>query len=82
MALRLHEPAHHAKDGVQVVGRVRDEGGDDGVVGPFARCQDIRVARVQGEAAAAVLQNEAAVFRDYARAETTIIGARELVNWM
>jgi len=47
------------------------------VVGPFARCQDIRVARVQGEAAAAVLQNEAAVFRDYARAETTIIGARE-----
>ena len=46
MTLRLHEPAHHAEDGVQVVVRVCDEGGDDGVVGSLARCQDVRVVRV------------------------------------
>lgn len=78
MTLRLHEASHDAVAGVQgAVGGVGDHGGDDGVVGPFARGDDVRVVRVEGEAGAAVLEGEARVCGDDAGAEAGEVAVDE-----
>lgn len=75
VALGLHEAAHDAVDGVQALVRgVCDEGGDDGVVGAFARGVDVWVVRgLEDEVAASVLQGEAAARGDDAGAEAGVV---------
>lgn len=79
MALGLHEAAHNAVDGVEgLIGGVGDEGGDDGVVGAFAFAEDVRVVGgLEDEVGGAVLEREAAVARDDARAEAGVVGVDE-----
>ena len=66
--LRLHVAPHHAEaePGLAVLG---DEAGDDRVERPLVRLEAVGVRRVEREQAAAVLEREAEVARDVARAE-------------
>ena len=79
VALRLHEAAHDAVDGVQgIVGGVGQQGRDDGVVGPLAGGVDVGVVgRVEDEVGAAVLQREAAALGDDAGAEAGVVAVDE-----
>ena len=78
VALRLHEPAHDAVDGVQrAVGRVRDHRRDDGVVGSLAGGKDIGMIRGKREIGAAVLQCKAASLGDNAGSEPCVVGIDE-----
>ena len=72
MALRLHEAAHDAKwaHGRAVLGQ---EARDDGVVGPFARRQAVRVGRIEREIVAAVLQRNAGAGHHQARTKAHVI---------
>src|SRR5256885_566538 len=58
VALRLHGAAHHAKahDRLAVLG---DEPRDDRLVGPLARADLVRMAGLQDESSAAVLERDA-----------------------
>ena len=68
MPLGLHVAPHQAErePGLAVLG---DEAGDDRVERPLVRLQPVGVRRVEGEQAAPVLEREAEVARDVARAE-------------
>jgi len=72
VALRLHEAAHHAERPHRraVTGQ---EAGDDGVVGPLARCQGVGVARVQVEVMAPVVQRHACARHHHAAAEAHVV---------
>lgn len=88
VALGLHEASHDAVDAVKgLVGGIGDHGGDDGVVGSFIRCEDVRVVGgLKSEIRGAVLQGETTPFRDDGGAETRVIavdkgdGVAELVG--
>lgn len=71
MALRLHEPAHNAKDRVErVCAGVGEKRGNDGVVGALGGRETVRVCSGEDEAGTAVLEGEAAGLGDYGGAET------------
>ena len=65
VTLRLHEAAHDAEDGVQLLYTFRVQlgggGGDDGVEGPLARRQAVGVFPVEDEIGAAILHGEQAL---------------------
>lgn len=78
MALRLHEAAHNAVDGVQrAVVFIGDHSRDDGVIWAFPGGDGVWMAGDELEVAAAVLQDEAAAFGDDAGAETVEVGVYE-----
>lgn len=78
VALRLHETAHDAVDGVQgAVRGVGDHCRDDGVVGAFARGEHVGVVGAEVEVCAAVLESEAATCGDDARAEAGVVAVDE-----
>ena len=66
----LVEAAHDAEPDVHVA--LLHEGGNDGVVGPLARRERIRVRRVQFEQPAAILQREAVIVHHHARPEVLV----------
>lgn len=56
---------------------VGDHGGDDGVVGSLSGSQDVRVAGLEVEVRAAVLEREAAALGDDAGAEAGVVAVDE-----
>src|SRR5688500_15478756 len=54
VALRLHEAAHHPEAGGQRAARGGGEGWNDGVEGPLARGERVRMRRVEREVVAPV----------------------------
>lgn len=73
MSLRLHEPSHDPKHGVERPVQFGDHRRDDGVVGALVRGEGVGVALGEGEAAAAILKAEVVAFGYYAGAEATIV---------
>ena len=72
MALGLHEAAHDAEgtDGNAVL---REERRDDGVVGALSRLENVGVSLLQREAVAPVVQGDARLRDDHARAESHVV---------
>lgn len=60
VSLRLHEAAHHTEAEEEVISAC-SHSWDNGVVGSFAWCNAVRMAFLEDEACAAVLQREPAV---------------------
>src|SRR5690606_40509553 len=72
-ALRLHRAAHHAIAQPGLAAR-RHERRDDGVERTLARREAVRVAWLEHELLAAVLQDEAQPRRRHAAAHAAIVG--------
>ena len=78
VSLRLHEAPHDAKTGHQFPTLPAcGHPGDDGVIGPLAGGQDIRMIGVQGEIRPPVLQREATPSRDEPSAESHVVAVDE-----
>ncbi len=72
MCLGLHKATHHTER-THGLFLVRQEAGDDGVVGPLAPGEGVNVPLVQSEAIAAVLQRNARAGDDNARAKAHVV---------
>lgn len=68
-----HETAHYAKHCLEILSsRVREHSRDNGMVWSLVRCEDIRMALLQREARASVLENKTAAGGDDPGAEPPV----------
>jgi hypothetical protein len=63
VTLGLHKPAHHAEDSPELV-VLGSEGGDNGVQGPLARSESVRVVFYEAEGVGPVLKKDTGALRD------------------
>ena len=78
VTLRLHESAHDSVGHEQFSGnRISDHGWNNGMVGPFAWCNNVRVAFFEAKVVPAVLQAKTATSRNDSGSESHIIAVDE-----